>query len=518
MSPEKTSVSVYRLRAGARAALEARFRDRTPLQRGLDGWFHLLPTADRTPSWLHAIASFLPDQQIPDIRSQVNGALALVSRHGTDFILTFGFAWTALEEAWLEPEFGRRVVLNAVPPKKILELNSEQVFARRHVARERSPKPTAFSAFAVELDRDLVSAVEGIATDPVFGGVIRGATSLRIKIPLASLTSVIDKAEILFGSVAYKKRYPDIDTLTPVTDEPLRTKLDSLLDTDMISGKADKNITMCAPSFRRGEMDSASSFVLGRMSQNPATSAYLEYSAWRYHLQKFKQTPSAQTARATKVHMLDHNGLEFDARTVYDCLGYEVALNGESFVLSSGLWYRAEGSFTTSIDGIIATLAPTSITLPASNPGEHEGPYNARCCTSSGLILMDKRIVHYGGNQSKFEFCDFMHIKKRTLFCAKIPTSSNDCSHLTEQSRRTLELFFSSDPGFRQRAKKIFNKHHPGVDATWLDSRPKPGDWKMCLVLMRKSLQDLPLFARCSIGRLAKYCDEHGHPFHVQSV
>jgi hypothetical protein len=40
----------------------------------------------------------------------------------------------------------------------------------------------------------------------------------------------------------------------------------------------------------------------------------------------------------------------------------------------------------------------------------------------------------------------------------------------------------------------------------------------MCLVLIGKSVKDLPLFAHCSIARLAKYCDEHGHPFHVQSA
>lgn len=49
----------------------------------------------------------------------------------------------------------------------------------------------------------------------------------------------------------------------------------TLLDADIQSGNADKDITMCVPSFRRSEMDAASSFVLGKMSQNPATTPYL---------------------------------------------------------------------------------------------------------------------------------------------------------------------------------------------------------------------------------------------------
>jgi uncharacterized protein (TIGR04141 family) len=517
MPAEKISVSVYRLRAGGRASLEDRFVDRTPLRDGLDGWFHLLPPSEKAPPWFLAIRPYL-GRPFTNLQSLVHGALALVCRQGVDFVLAFGFGWIVLDDAWLEPEFGRRVVLNAVPTGKILELNFEQVFARRHVARERSPKPTAFSAFGVELDRDLVSAVEGIPTDPVFAGTIRGATSLRLKITLGALPAAIDKAEALFASDAYLKRYPAIDSLRPIMDDSLTAQLDDLLDADMKSGKADRDAVMCAPSFRRGEMDSASAFVFGRMAQNPATSAYLEYSGWKYYLQKSRGSPSVDAARETRVHMLDHDGTKFDARSVYECLGYELALGGESFILSSGLWYRADGAFTKGIDGTIAKLKPTRIALPACKPGEQEGPYNARSCAGTGLLLMDKRLVHFGGNQSKFEFCDFMHLRKKTLFCAKIPTASSDCSHLTEQSRRTLELFFSSDPEFRRRAKRTMAKYHPGVDASWLDSRPKPGEWKMCLVLMRKTVEDLPLFARCSIARLAKYCDEHGHPFHVQSV
>lgn len=518
MPEKKTSVSVYRLRNGGRSALESRFPNRTQLRGAFDGWFHLLPPNDKTPPWLLAISPYLPSPGAPNIQSLVHGALALVCRQSAEFVLSFGFAWQFLEDAWLEPEFGRRVVLNAVPPQKILELNSEQVFAQRHVARERSPKPTTFSAFGVELDRDLVSAVEGISTKPIFGGVIRGATSLRMKIPLATLPAALDETEVLFGSNAYKKKYPDIDSLTPVIDQTLSSQLDDLLDAEMKSGRADRHMTMCAPSFRRGEMDSASSFVMGRMSKNPATSAYLEYSAWKFHLRSAGKSPSVSAAKVTRIHMLDESGTEFDTRTVYDCFGYEVDLNGETFVLSSGLWYRTDTSFAKSIESAIASLKPTAIHLPPATPGENEGPYNKRCCCASDLILMDRRIVHYGGNQSKFEFCDFLHLKKKTLFCAKIPTSSSDCSHLTEQSRRTLELFFSSDPGFRQRAKKVMNKYHPNVNTSWLDSRPKPGDWTMCLILIRKSASDLPLFARCSIARLGKYCDEHGHPFRVQTV
>jgi uncharacterized protein (TIGR04141 family) len=134
------------------------------------------------------------------------------------------------------------------------------------------------------------------------------------------------------------------------------------------------------------------------------------------------------------------------------------------------------------------------------------------------MLLFDKKIVHYGGGQSKFEFCDFMHLKKRTLFFAKIPSRSSDCSHLVEQTKRTIELFFGVDGTFRSKLRKSILKKNAKADTSWLDSRPRPGDWKLCLVLMGKEKDSLPLFARCSVSRLAKHCEERGHPLLLASV
>src|SRR4051794_28254499 len=103
-----------------RAAVEAQFPDRTALQNGLDGWFHLLPPSDKVPQWVDALAPYLLRQSLAGIRSAAQAALVLVCRQGADYLLSFGFAWMHLEDIWLEPEFGRRVVLNSVPPGKIL--------------------------------------------------------------------------------------------------------------------------------------------------------------------------------------------------------------------------------------------------------------------------------------------------------------------------------------------------------------------------------------------------------------
>lgn len=176
MAMEKTSVSAYLLKTGARDAVERAFDSKIPLDNGLTGWFHFIEAQPKEPSWLRALRPHIPTQTLPKIESGMPAGLAFVERGDLNYILTFGHSWMQLEPLWLEPDFGRRVALNAVPPDKVLELNSEQVFARWHVAKERSPRATDVNDFGVTLDRDLVAALEGVPSDPLFGGVVRGST------------------------------------------------------------------------------------------------------------------------------------------------------------------------------------------------------------------------------------------------------------------------------------------------------------------------------------------------------
>jgi uncharacterized protein (TIGR04141 family) len=518
MAIERTTVSAYLLKPGARDSLERRFQSRSPLGHGLTGWFHLMEAELREPAWLRALKPHLTVPTLLNSRGGSPSAVVLVERGQSTFILTFGHAWMYLDPLWLEPDFGRRVALNAVPPTKVLELNSEQVFARWHVSKERSPQATSVRDFGVTLDRDLVAALEGVPSEPLFGGVVRGSTSLRMKIIFASLPAVLDRAGTLFLSDAYKKRWPEIDNLTPVSLESEILALNALLDKDFKSGAVEASGVLFAPSFRRGDVEFADNFVLGRLSSSPPFSPYLQYSFWKRYLLKHKKTPSVQTAKETKVHMMDVNGEAFETRTVYDCLGYELSKDNIPYILSSGIWYKAETNFVSGVARQLKLLADGGVTLPAWDGIVHEDAYNKNCCSASGMILFDRKIVHYGGDRSKFEFCDFMHTKKRTLFFAKIASRSSGCSHLVEQVKRTIELFFGPDSGFRQKLKKFVDHKHPKLGSTWLDARPRPGDWKLCLVLMGRAKEELPLFARCSVARLGKYCDEHGHELLVKSV
>jgi uncharacterized protein (TIGR04141 family) len=122
----------------------------------------------------------------------------------------------------------------------------------------------------------------------------------------------------------------------------------------------------------------------------------------------------------------------------------------------------------------------------------------------------DAKKIFHGGGLSQFEFCDLFQPQTRTLFFAKIVSKSSEMSHLLEQVRRAAELLFSVDDGYRKKLI-LFKKYHPQTDIEWLKSRPKQGEWNLCMVSLGKPANRLPFFAKCGLVKLHRDLSERGH-------
>jgi uncharacterized protein (TIGR04141 family) len=518
MTLEKTSVSVFMLKSAALPEVQKTlFTGGTALSGGLDGWFVALPAQRKPPRWFRAVLPHLGGTS-PQVFGESPAGMLLVHRPRCSFVITFGHAWQRIEYRWVELDFGRRVALNAIPPDRVLEVSSQQVFAKKHLARERAPHATSVSEFAIEYDRDLLGALEGVPRDNLLGTALRGSMSLRASVHFPTLGSLLDRAAMLFASKGYKKHWPDVDNIVPISDDALALKLDMDLDTQLQSGAAKSKAVLFSPSFIRGDLTSADGFAIGSRSAKDALSPYLLYGSWESYLARSKKTPSLAHARSTPVHLFDEGGERIERSSVYQCLTYELSHAGKQYVLSSGVWYEADEKFMQRVDGYIAGMKASPFALPAWNGSEHEGVYNTRCCKGGELLHFDAKNVQYGGGRSKFEFCDFMHPRKKILFFAKIAAKAAGCSHLVEQVRRTEELLFDTDGTYRSKLKEIFKRHHPSAKRTWLDDRPTRGEWKLCLVSLGRKKEDLPFFAKCAVWRLARNLERLGHTVYFATV
>lgn len=489
-------------------------QDIFPLADPLEGFFFPMPSLSAQPRWVDPVRSILQTANLPTLLGQSPAGILVILRGTKTFVVTFGHAWRQLEDEWLEADFGRRVALNSIPRDQLVEIRAEQVFAKWHVADERAPRASSVDEFGVEFDRDLVAVVEGVPSEPIaklLGKTVRGGTSMRVKIPFDTLSDVLDKTSDLFDSNAYKKVWPEIDNIAPVKDQSLIEKLEQQLNADFASGKAQKQIAMFIPSRRDDNAQSIESYVFGKLTKLASTTPLLNINGWLTNLAAHHKHPSVEEAKRSRIHLMDELKEEAGAYTIFDCFGYELPLNGLQYILSAGIWYEVVPDFLSKINNTASAIQPPKTNLVPWQPPESEGEYNLRCATAKKFLFFDAKNVMYGNGQSKFEFCDFLDLKTNTLFFAKIGSKSSGISHLVEQVRRTSELLFSTDDGYRKKLVDVFTKYHPTVDTQWLKARPKNGDWNLCLVSLGKNASQLPFFARCGLVRLYKDLAERGH-------
>ena len=484
-----------------------------PLNEPLDGVFIPLPAADNgVPVWVAPVSSILSQPIGANMNAKAPGGLLVIRHLGKTFVITFGHAWQKLDDAWLETDFGLRVALNAIPRKEILEVRAEQVFAKWHLASERAPRASSVEEFGIDFDRDLVAALEGIPSlSPSLGRTIRGSTSLKVNLPISMLEQALDTSLNRFSSRDYRTDWPEMDNINPLKDEEIIQILEEQLDSDLRDPAARNKIVMFTPSQRRGEPFVADSYVYGRLSKNHASSPYLTIDGWLSALSRQGLAPSVAVAKQFHVHIFDESGETPRNFTAFACFGYEYSDRDCVYVLSSGAWYAVSKDFVETTNDAIAKIPPAPLGLMAWNGSDSEGCYNDTCSKSCGFLNCDAKNLFFGGGHSQIEFCDMLAEKSKTLMFAKIVSRSSGMSHLTEQVRSTAQLLFSTDGAYRQKLIRLFEVHHPRFDVSWLQSRPRNGDWNLCMVSLGRKAADLPFLAKCGLTRTYKELTEQGH-------
>jgi uncharacterized protein (TIGR04141 family) len=525
------TVTSYRLTKDGALEAKAKF----PVQRGtildptkdLNGYFYPLADQVKPPNWEVSVQLLLVPGQTVGLSAAHPAGILFIEINSSTYALTFGHAWAQLDDSWLDVNFGLRVALNSIPKSSLTELKAEQIFASWHLASERSPNPTNFDKFNVESDRDLVHAVEGNPEAKIaakLGRKIRGSTGLKVMVDFLKLREAFDLIDQLQTDKKYQLHWPEIDNITVVTDPAVVLALDASLDNKLTSAHPTaitNEIILVAPSSKRTEAPLPTSYLIGRRprtgTNGPVIEPYLMIGNWLAYLNKHTKPCNVQSARDTTVHFLDENNEPITQKNIYQCMGFETSLptaNGsDTYILSSGSWYYASASFIKNINSEISSLSLPSIPLPKWNQTDDEGDFNKACAASSpDLYLFDAKNIHFGGGQSKFEFCDIFHAPTKTFYFVKHVGASNHFSHLAEQARRTHELVFGIDDGFRTKLLLRIATLYPSMNVDWLkNGRPAPSDFNFCLVSMGKHYSKFPFFAKCGLSRVTRELRQANH-------
>jgi uncharacterized protein (TIGR04141 family) len=165
--------------------------------------------------------------------------------------------------------------------------------------------------------------------------------------------------------------------------------------------KAGRKIVMFISSQRRGASPLADSYVYGRLTEDAGRSLYLTIGGVIGALARKNLIPSVSEAKKLPIHILDESASETHKCTAFDCFGYECSDKNQVYILASGVWYEVFPDFIGRINATVKKIGKPTLTLPAWNQRDSEAEYKARCALDGNFLNCDRRILHYGGAQSK---------------------------------------------------------------------------------------------------------------------
>ena len=417
-----------------------------------------------------------------------SGAVLVVEARGRVFAVTLGQGRHLLNEAAFESDFGLKVVLNTVQPDQLKSVDAKTVEENVvHTRRELSRNAT-FSAFGLDVSRDLLRAVTGKPHDQDLGPWITGSDRLGMPThcTVPELPALAGRLLDAYESEAYKEHFDFIDYLRPERDEGKRQRLEELLLAALRDERL-ADIHLAAPEpLDWGDMDGFRYSTQPRGISNDSDPRITRYLAT-----KDLALLSIETLKNDRMLAISATTTYAQASwTIFDCIVYEVELGGQLYVLSGGDWFRVNLDFKERVYEEIEILTTARTGLPEADAETTEEAYNLKAATALGALCLDKKLVFDGG-PDRMEICDiltregaFIHVKNRG--------SSSTLSHLFTQGINSAERLLQ-DLDFRDKAREIVTNEDSDFAVFFPEERPNAEAHEISFVVITRSSRNTPL-------------------------
>jgi uncharacterized protein (TIGR04141 family) len=442
-------------------------------------------TPPHAPRW----ARYLEGRVSPAFSGLVtasSSAVLFVEASNRLFAVTFGQGRYMIDDEALERDFGLRVVLNTVAPDQLKSVDAKTieettVHTRRDVSRE-----SAFSAFGLDVSRDLLRAVTGTPLDETLAHRLTGADSLGIttRVQLDGLPELASRLLKAHEETTYKKNFDFVDHLRPEKDPARIQELDRQLVEALAAGNLD-DVHLAAPETL--DWLELAGFQLSTADDDedpepdPRISVYLKSVAGQeISLFRLKRDRLLAMSSGDQV-MADW--------AIYRCIVYQVESGGALYVLSGGQWFRVDLSYKEQVYADVEAL-PKLEGLPDADAGNNEDAYNVKASAALGALCLDKKLVFDGG-PDKMEICDIL-TSTRQMIHVKQRGSSSTLSHLFLQGLNSADRLLSDDE-FRKQARDVIKAVSPASVDLIPIARPDPADYEVGFVVITRSNRATPL-------------------------
>ncbi len=448
--------------------------------------------------------------------------LVFVQASGRWFAVSFGMGHVKLDPAAFEQDFGLRVVLNAVDPKQLKSADVRTPDENTLSRRTQTSRGSDQTAFAIDIERDLVRGLAGTPKDADFGSYVAGTDGLTLnrKLEVGGLVQACADAYAIYQKTDYKADFAWIDQIRHIRDQALIETLDAKL------------IEAMAKAVDEGETEGI--HLAFPVIYDPEKSSLIRYKGFRSwqlyadfdlpgYLDALKEREKTgykdEDLRSHTVHEVDDDGRDCGGKwKLRDCVIFETDLDGSTYVLSGGRWYQIDQDLAKDVQEFFDKTP--RVELPEAEADETEETYNKRVAgLDADMICLDRRLIKPTGWSTTMEACDFLG-RDRQLIHIKDKTSSSRLSHLFSQgtvSARVLAI----DPLSRDsvRAKVVAVQGETG-QASYENVLPKSdedftrSDFTVVYgVIVASEQPKLPFFSLVSFRQAARELHALGYKY-----
>lgn len=462
--------------------------------------FFVYSRPQRPPWWRDYFGITAP------LGQQGNSAIAFVPVGPTTFVLSFGFGLYALRDEAYDHDFGTRVALNAVDPKRLKSADTLDPESSQR-RRTQMPYDADLALLSFTGESSVLKSITGKAR-PELADIARsvtGASSLRVTTPVSvgDLSHLLSTLRSLADAKDYEKTFPEVEQIRPVTDPVTLADLDSRLISAIFDQQA--LISLSVPDIL-DYSDQASVTFSGVGKCAIFDDVYIKH--YREYLESAGQTAETlqvENLRRHRLILLNSEQEMMQSWTIYRSLVFESqSQEGYSFHFSDGTWYRVADSLITSLRDYLNPYWVES-DLPPHDSGT-EGDYNLKVGAMEAWLCLDKTSIRLPG-QSQLEPCDLARMDEDylQLVHVKLGTSSDLLSHLFNQGVNSIQLI-RTESSAMERLKALINESsHPEASDMIAALDGNAYRVQYVIVTHRKDFESrsdlLPLFSRLSLRR-----------------
>jgi len=467
------------------------------------------------PKWLAFFEGFLT-QKIENVFNSSSSAVLLLKHDKRIFAFAFGYGRGFLNLNLVEDNFGLKVALNSIDADKIRSVDIKNLDTVVRHSKVQTSQVGTVDNFGLNIDRDILNAVTGLSNEPALGKQISGAVSLHLSVAvkidtLSALCKILLKK---FSENTYKEYFPWVDHISEVKNKAFTEELDGLL-VKAIHDKNFEQLFLAIPEII--DWEQVQGFKYKESDEEIKEDVHIEDVLPPEDEVKEKVNVGWLERKSVLCVGADNEAIIHEW-SLYNCINYELKKDKETFLLTSGKWFRIDTAYVDFVAGEISRIMEYKSFKLLPCEGEKEGDYNKKVADSDKkrCLLLDKKLIPYGGGQNKIEVCDIFVDKKDFLHVKRFRGSA--ClSHLFQQGHNSAFLL-RTDSEF---VKKV-NKELPQA---WKFNETSPLDTSEYEVVfavisrVKKGVREIfPFFSKVSLQQVDKQLKAYGYKVSIAKI